>query len=272
MESKRRFQTKDLPCFLFQLLLLVTVDDVDWFTTKQSLEFVLYLLVVAGAVVGAAAPAFCRCALRDLATVPSRKPLRKRRKTTFKWLMRPVPVDFRRRAFSLHWKLRVLADGNPQAAQRCFWRWYDERPHRRHNECVLQLRLPNDWVPFVIVPTKKFHDLEEKTNRRRTQFNDENQKFNDENDDPLSECVHFYLNARWPSQRIAVHWLRNEFDDLECDSRGKTRENELKPFLHLIIEELGILFSVTIQTRLTTSDLCWTGKIRWESTPLIEFM
>lgn len=38
--------------------------------------------------------------LRGLAWPPSRKPLRKRRRTIFKWRHRPVPVVFLRLAFS----------------------------------------------------------------------------------------------------------------------------------------------------------------------------
>ena len=104
-----------------------------------------------------------------------------------------------------------------------------------------------------------------KSVQRRDPSTHENHKFNDENDDPLLQYVHFYLNTRWPSQRISVHWLRNKFDDLEVRSRGKTRKNELKTVLHLIIKHFRILFSVTLQTSLTSSDLCWRVKVICEA-------
>lgn len=44
---------------------------------------------------------------------------------------------------------RVLAAGYPHWAQIDFWMWYDERPHRRHNVCVLLWRFPKLDVPFV---------------------------------------------------------------------------------------------------------------------------
>jgi len=88
--------------------------------------------------------------LRDFATVPSRNPFLNRRWTSFIWRMRPVPVVFRRMAFTLQLYLRIRFAGYPHAEQRCFWMWYDERPHRRHSVCVLLWRLPKLDVPFVI--------------------------------------------------------------------------------------------------------------------------
>ena len=60
-----------------------------------------------------------------------------------------LPVVWRLRAFSDQPYPRVLAPGNPQAAQVFFWMWKLTLPQRRHKVWVLLRRLPNELVPLV---------------------------------------------------------------------------------------------------------------------------
>lgn len=50
---------------------------------------------------------------------------------------------------------RIFLAGYPHWAHIDFWMWYDERPQRRHNVCVLLWRLPKLEVPFVYKLKKK---------------------------------------------------------------------------------------------------------------------
>lgn len=59
--------------------------------------------------------------------------------------------------FDLH--ERNLAAGYPHCAHVDFWMWYDERPQRRHNVCVLLWRFPKLVVPFVCNWFEQNHKL-----------------------------------------------------------------------------------------------------------------
>ena len=87
--------------------------------------------------------------LCETAVVPSRNPFLNLLRTTFKCLIRPVPVVWRLVALTDHPYPRILAPGYPQAAQIFFWMWRETRPHRRHKVCVLLRLLPNELVPLV---------------------------------------------------------------------------------------------------------------------------
>ena len=87
--------------------------------------------------------------LCETACLPSRNPLRNFLRTTFKCLIRPVPVVLRLLALTLHPYPRIRAWGNPQGAQTFFWMWKATLPHRRQSVCVLLRLLPNELVPLV---------------------------------------------------------------------------------------------------------------------------
>jgi hypothetical protein len=64
--------------------------------------------------------------------------------------MRPVPVVRRRLLLTDQLKTRFRARGYPHDAHAFFWMWYDDLPQRTHSVCDLDVRFPNDDVPFVI--------------------------------------------------------------------------------------------------------------------------
>lgn len=78
------------------------------------------------------------------------KPFLALRCTTFKYLIRPVPVVFLRIAFTLQLYFLIFDAGYPQEAQVVFCLWKDLFPQRLHKVCVLVWRRPANTIAQML--------------------------------------------------------------------------------------------------------------------------